>query len=172
VAAAPGYALSDSSASTASQTSFTCRTTYYTKGVPIRLHKGSALGCLPERTLQPPAIRSRSSAAPATNARHSASLRPPPIPRTPQASLSALALPCGQRGSKWNRQRGPGAYTRRSTGPKWRCARHAPDDPDRPHSVLDESACVAITCFNFAERASLPAGGRMCGMRRKAQQIG
>ena len=102
MAAAPGYALSDSSASTASQTSFTCRTTYYTKGVPIRLHKGSALGCLPERTLQPAAIlcdhlrrppRTRATAHHSVLHLSPAHLRPVCLPwRCPQGSVGVNGI--------------------------------------------------------------------------------
>ena len=166
----PRYALSDSSASTASQTSFSCRTTYYTKGFPIRLHKGSALGCLPEHTLQSPAILYGARRERAT-AHHSVT---PPTSRTPQASLPAPAPTAGRMGVKGVNGIDREARERpRDARPGLSGAvRHAPDVPDRPHSVLDESDCVVITCFNFAERASLPAGGRLCGMRRKAQRIG
>lgn len=166
----PRYALSDSSASTTSQTSFSCRTTYYTKGFPIRLHKGSALGCLPEHTLQ-------SSAIPYGARRERAPQRITPSLHLPPAHLGPVCpppAPAGRMGVKGVNGIDREARERpRDARPGLSGAvRHAPDVPDRPHSVLDESDCVVITCFNFAERASLPAGGRMCGMRRKAQQIG
>lgn len=167
----PRYALSDSSASTTSQTSFSCRTTYYTKGFPIRLHKGSAVGCLPELTLRSPVI---SYGARHDRAPQRITPSTPPTSRTPQASLPAPAPTAGRMGVKGVNGIDREARERpRDARPGLSGAvRHASDDPDRPHSVLDESDCVVITCFNFAERASLPAGGRMCGMRRKAQQIG
>lgn len=158
----PRYALSDSSASTATQTSFHLSYHLLYERRPYQVTQRKRPRVFASEL---PTATTAGAAKAHGSCHHSARSGPDCLPLSPLRRSSRAA---GEKGRlRANRQRGPGAYTRRSTGPEWRCARHHRDDPDRPHSVWMR----AITCFNFAERASLPAGGRMCGMRRKAQQI-